>query len=141
MVLQLTVAPALRRRPAEQAHGQCGYCPTQENISWVLLTVEHILPISKSGRTVEENLWLSCRLCNEVKDVLTEATDPESGTMVDLFNPRLQAWADPFAWSEDGSRIIGLTPTGRFTVNALSLNRELRGPPARSGQKPAGIED
>jgi hypothetical protein len=52
--------------------------------------------------------------------------DPESGTMIDLFNPRLQAWADHFAWSEDGTRIIGLTPTGRSTVNALSLNSELR---------------
>jgi hypothetical protein len=51
--------------------------------------------------------------------------DPESGTMIDLFNPRLLAWADHFAWSEDGTRVIGLTPTGRSTVNALSLNSEL----------------
>jgi hypothetical protein len=122
----LTVASALRQRLAEQARGRCGYCLTQEIVSGVPLTVEHILPISKGGRTVEENLWLSCRLCNEAKGVLTEATNPESGTMVDLFNPRLQAWADHFAWSEDGTRVIGRTPTGRSTVNALSLNGELR---------------
>ena len=85
----MTVAPALRQRLAKQARGRCGYCLTQEIVSGVPLTVEHILPIFKGGRTVEENLWLSCRLCNEAKGVLTEATDPESGTMVDLFNPRL----------------------------------------------------
>jgi hypothetical protein len=122
----LTVAPALRQLLAVQARGRCGYCLTQEIVSGVPLTVEHILPISKGGRTVEENLWLSCRLCNEAKGVLTEATDPESGTMVDLFNPRLQAWADHFAWNDDGTRVIGRTPTGRSTVNALSLNSELR---------------
>lgn len=122
----MNVSPALRQRLAEQARGRCGYCLTQEIVSGVPLTVEHIFPISKGGRTVDENLWLSCRLCNEAKSVLTEAADPESGTIVDLFNPRLQAWADHFAWIEDGTRIIGLTPTGRSTVNALSLNSELR---------------
>ncbi len=29
-----------------------------------------------------------------------------------------------FAWSADFSLIIGLTPTGRATVEALQLNRE-----------------
>ena len=122
----MTIAPAWRRRIAEQARGRCGYCLTQEVVSGVPLTVEHILPIAKGGRTVEENLWLSCRLCNEAKGVLTEATDPESGATAALFNPRLQAWADHFAWSEDGTRIIGRTPTGRSTVKALALNGELR---------------
>jgi len=28
-----------------------------------------------------------------------------------------------FAWSEDATRIIGLTPTGRATVEALQINR------------------
>jgi 5-methylcytosine-specific restriction endonuclease McrA len=67
----LTVAPALRQLLAVQARGRCGYCLTQEIVSGVPLTVEHILLISKGGRTVEENLWLSCRLCNEAKGVLT----------------------------------------------------------------------
>jgi 5-methylcytosine-specific restriction endonuclease McrA len=93
----LTVSPTLRQRLNEQTRGHCGYCLTQEIVSGIPLTVEHILPISKGGRTVDENLWLSCRLCNEAKGVLTEAMDPESGTMIDLFNPRLQAWADHFA--------------------------------------------
>ena len=90
------------------------------------LTVEHIIPIARGGQAVEENLWLSCRLCNEAKGVLTEAMDLESGATFPLFNPRLQVWADHFAWSEDGTHVIGQTPTGRCTVDALSLNGEFR---------------
>jgi hypothetical protein len=75
---------------------------------------------------VEDNLWLSCRLCNEAKGVLVEATDPETGATVPLFNPRTQAWQDHFAWSQDGTQVMGQTPAGRATVSALDLNSELR---------------
>ncbi|NCP16423.1 HNH endonuclease [bacterium] len=122
----MALTPARRRRIAEQARYRCGYCLTQEIVSGVALTVEHIIPTARDGQTVEENLWLSCRLCNEAKGMLTEAIDPESGATVPLFNPRLQIWADHFAWSEDSTHVIGQTPTGRSTVKALSLNDELR---------------
>jgi len=98
---------------------------TQEVVSGVPLTMEHIIPQAKGGGTVEENLWLSCRLCNEAKGVLTEAVDPISSTVAPLFNPRTQVWAEHFAWSEDGAQVIGRTPTGRATVVALKLNSEL----------------
>jgi hypothetical protein len=88
--------------------------------------LEHILPKSSGGQSVEENLWLSCRLCNEAKGILTEAVDSENGALVPLFNPRKQDWRDHFVWSNDGTIIIGRTPTGRATVDALSLNGELR---------------
>jgi hypothetical protein len=52
----------------------------------------------------------------------THAADPDTGTTVPLFNPRTQKWGDHFRWSEDGLRIIGLTPTGRATVLALHLS-------------------
>jgi hypothetical protein len=121
----LTTAQPLRQRIAEQARYRCGYCLTQEAVSGVPLTVEHIVPKAKGGQTVEENLWLSCRLCNEAKGVLTEAVDPKSGAAVPLFNPRIQVWADHFTWSEDSTRVIGRTSTGRATVVALELNSEL----------------
>ena len=122
----MTIAPALRRRIAEQAHYRCGYCLTQEIVSGVPLTMEHILPKASGGQSAEENLWLSCRLCNEAKGILTEAVDTESNSSVPLFNPRTQVWVDHFAWSEDGTLILGQTPVGRATIEALSLNSELR---------------
>ncbi|MCI0394840.1 MAG: HNH endonuclease [Chloroflexi bacterium] len=116
----------LRARIATQARHRCGYCQTQEVVSGIPLTLEHIIPKAAGGSDEEWNLWLSCRLCNEEKGVLTEAVDPESGETVALFNPRTQEWKEHFAWSEDGTYITGRTACGRATIVALSLNSELR---------------
>src|SRR5262249_45320693 len=51
-------------------------------------------------------------------------SDSVSGEQVPLFHPRKHRWRDHFAWSEDGTEVLGLTPTGRATVVALHLNRE-----------------
>ena len=115
-----------RRRIAEEAQYRCGYCQTQEVVSGIPLTMEHITPRAKGGNDDNENLWLSCRLCNEKKGMLLEALDPNTGETVPLFNPRTQTWSDHFTWSEDGSRIIHKTAIGRATVDVLSLNDELR---------------
>jgi hypothetical protein len=95
-------------------------------VSGIPLTIEHITPKAKGGKDENENLWMSCRLCNEKKGVLLEALDPDTGETVSLFNPRTQTWSDHFIWSEDGSRIIPKTAIGRVTVDVLSLNDELR---------------
>lgn len=122
----MTVAAGLRQRIAKQAHNRCGYCLTQEVVSGIPLTMEHIVPKSSGGQSVEENLWLSCRLCNEAKGVRIEAMEMESNQIVPLFNPRTQNWKDHFAWSGDGTLILGRTPIGRATIAALFLNSELR---------------
>ena len=102
---------------------RCGYCHTDERFTGSLLSIEHILPVAAGGPTVRMNLWRSCRECNERKGVQTEATDPESGEIVDLYNPRIQSWRDHFRWSADGLLVIGLTAIGRATVDAVDLNR------------------
>lgn len=122
----ISSAQTLRQRIAEQARYRCGYCLTQEVVSGIPLTLEHITPKAKGGQDTEENLWLSCRLCNEAKGILTEALDPETESIVPLFNPRTQIWTEHFTWNENRTSIIGQTPTGRATVIALSLNSELR---------------
>jgi hypothetical protein len=43
--------------------------------------------------------------------------------LVDLFHPRTQRWQAHFTWDERFELIIGLTATGRATVEALQLNR------------------
>ena len=86
------------------------------------MTLDHIVPQAAGGPSVEENLWLACRRCNEFKGVQTHAPDPETGRLVDLFNPRSQVWAEHFEWSEDGTNILGKTSCGRSTVLALQMN-------------------
>jgi hypothetical protein len=61
-------------------------------------------------------------MCNNYKNAQTEGLDPETGRRVRLFNPRRQRWADHFAWSEEGLRVLGRTPCGRATVLSLQLN-------------------
>jgi len=86
------------------------------------LEIEHITPLAQGGSDDESNLWLACPICNRYKGDKTTGMDPESGETVPLFNPRIQVWNDHFRWSEDGLRIIGLTPVGRATVDALHLS-------------------
>lgn len=69
------------------------------------------------------NLALACQGCNNHKHVKTEALDPVNKELVPLYHPREQRWRDHFAWDEECTRIVGLTPTGRATVEALQLNR------------------
>ena len=87
-------------------------------------SVEHIVPIEKGGESVLENLALACQGCNGHKHTKTEGRDPINKENVALFHPRSQRWQDHFAWDHTGTLILGLTPAGRATVEALKLNRE-----------------
>jgi hypothetical protein len=72
------------------------------------------------GQTVFDNLALSCTVCNRRKGSDIGSIDSETGTLVPLFNPRTQKWADHFLF--DGAYIVGLTAVGRTTVAFLQLN-------------------
>ena len=85
--------------------------------------MEHIIPLAKGGTHDLDNLAWSCQGCNSRKYVSTEALDPVTGQTVPLYHPRRDRWSAHFAWNEDNTLVIGLTPTGRATVEKLQLNR------------------
>jgi HNH endonuclease len=114
------ISEALKARAL--AENQCGYCQSLQKYVLGILEIEHIIPKATGGSDDEDNLWLSCRLCNAYKGIQTEAPDPISDRTVQLFNPRTQRWLRHFAWSADDVYIMGLTPCGRATVLALQLN-------------------
>ncbi len=120
---QTYVPVALRQRVEQQARRRCGYCLTTESTAGTPMEIEHIVPESQGGATVEENLWLACSTCNRHKASRTTVVDPASGQRVPLFNPRAQVWEEHFSWGGSGTRIIGITAVGRATVEALKLNR------------------
>ena len=109
----------------EAAGNRCGYCLSHQRYTNSKLEIEHINPKSNGGTDAEENLWLSCGLCNRYKGMQTNGFDEETQTYCNLFNPRRQIWAEHFSWSADGAFIIGSTPIGRVTINALKLNNEI----------------
>ena len=61
--------------------------------------------------------------CNDYKGDRIEATDPLTGEVTRLFDPRHQRWSEHFTWTTPGDEIVGLTAMGRATVVALRLNR------------------
>lgn len=119
------ISDELRARVREQADDRCGYCLSPQKYVMGKLEIEHIIPTSHDGTDDEDNLWLSCRMCNNYKGSQTQALDPVSGDHVPLFNPRHQKWSAHFSWSNDGIRIVGQTASRRATVLALQLNNEI----------------
>ncbi len=119
------VGSEVRATVREHARGRCEYCRIDEQWTGHEFTLDHVAPESRGGPSTHENLAYVCIGCNVRKSNKTEAPDPVSGENTPLFNPRAQRWSDHFCWSADTRLILGLTPTGRATVLALSLNREL----------------
>ncbi len=108
---------------AARARGRCEYCQSPADYATQSFSVEHIVPVSRGGDTLLDNLALACPGCNAYKHAKIEALDPVDGIVVSLYNPREQKWQDHFAWNEDFTRILGLTATGRTTVSTLQMNR------------------
>lgn len=117
------IAKALREEVAADARHRCGYCRTSARITGTPMEMDHIIPESLGGPTARDNLWLACSMCNDHKGNRIAATDPISGEVVRLFDPRRQSWADHFEWSLTGDTILGKTAIGRATVVAVRLNR------------------
>lgn len=67
---------------------------------------------------------IACQGCNNFKYSHIQAIDPINGKPAPIYHPRQCSWYDHFMWSKDMTRILGLTPIGRATVDRLRLNRE-----------------
>ena len=117
-----SIPESVRRRVRKAAKNRCGYCLSPQKLVVGKLHIEHIKPSAKGGTDEESNLWLACSPCNLSKGAKISEIDPLSGRKDKLFSPRKQNWYRHFRWASDGARIIGLTPTGRATVVALSPN-------------------
>jgi len=116
------IPSAVDRKVRTAARNRCGYCLSPQHLVMARLEIEHILPRAHGGSDDEANLWLSCPICNGHKSDKLQAEDPETQTTAPLFNPRVQKWSEHFRWTDDGLRIVGLTPIGRATVVALHLS-------------------
>lgn len=118
------IGAELRQRVIERAAGCCEYCRSQAKYATQSFSVEHVVARAKGGMTTLDNLALACQGCNNHKYDKVVAHDPVSGRLVPLYHPRRDRWEELFAWSDDFALILGLTPTGRATVDTLLLNRD-----------------
>jgi 5-methylcytosine-specific restriction endonuclease McrA len=76
------ISENVKTRVREAAKNRCGYCRSLQKYVLGVLEIEYIIPKASGGNDNEENLWLSCRLCNSYKGVQTKATDPISDQTV-----------------------------------------------------------
>ena len=107
---------------ALRALHRCEYCREPEAMFNFPFEVEHIVPISEGGDGQESNLALACRSCNLFKGPFVQATDPQTNSSVDLFNPRRDSWHLHFKVQLETGEIVGLTPMGRSSASRLNIN-------------------
>jgi 5-methylcytosine-specific restriction endonuclease McrA len=115
---------ALKQLVFDRASGLCEYCRSQARFAIDPLVIDHIQPVSRGGKTIAENLALSCQTYNSYKYTKTEALDPVTNQSVSLFHPREMIWEEHFTWNEDVTQSIGITPVGRATIALLQINRD-----------------
>ena len=117
----MTVSASIRRIVTQRAGNRCEYCLLAQAGQEALFHIDHIIPEMDGGLTEPENLALACVSCSLRKGARQFSVDPTTRRLVRLFHPRRQRWPAHFRWN--GFRVMGITATGRATVDALKLNR------------------
>ncbi|MBD1866474.1 HNH endonuclease [Leptolyngbya sp. FACHB-541] len=116
-----TISASLRRLVIQRAGNRCEYCGISQIGQVATFHIDHIIPVVAGGETIAENLALACVSCSLRKGARQVLEDSETGEVVSIFNPRKQVWKEHFVWRD--VQVIGLTATGRATLQALDLNR------------------
>ncbi len=115
------IPPALLGAVRRRAHDRCEYCLLPQRTQEATFHADHIKPRKEGGTTSIDNLALACVTCSLKKAARTHALDPRTDAIVPLFHPRRDRWDAHFRWTTRW-RVIGKTPTGRATVQALAMN-------------------
>lgn len=85
------ITVALKRLVFDRAKGCCEYCRSQARFAIESLVIEHVIPVSRNGATIDANLALACQGCNNYNKM-------SDALVVALYNPRTMLWRDHFAW-------------------------------------------
>ena len=117
------IPSSLRQLVIQRAKDRCEYCCLSQVGQAATFHIDHIIPVMAGGATTSDNLALACVSCSLRKSARQTVKDPETKKEVSIFNPRQQAWQENFRWDE--VRIVGLTATGRGTVEVLKMNRPM----------------
>ncbi len=114
----------MRRAVARRAKHCCEYCGIADDAVLVPHEPDHVIGEQHGGTTSLENLAYACFRCNRFKGPNIATHDPETGSLVPLFNPRRDRWQEHFRL--DSVEIVPLTPIGRGTAALLRFDDEQR---------------
>ena len=114
------VSAPLRRLVRDRARERCEYCLLPDTVSFYPHEIDHVVAEKHDGQTIENNLCLSCWVCNRHKGSNLTSIDLQMGAITPLFHPRQDRWEDHFRLA--GAEIEGITPRGRTTARMLHFN-------------------
>ncbi len=115
---------SLRRLIWRRANDTCEYCRISQSLDDLPFEIDHIIASKHRGPTIAGNLALSCYYCNAFKGPNIAGVDSKSEKITPLFHPRHEEWIEHFEWN--GPVVVGLTPTGRATIDVLRMNQPER---------------
>jgi hypothetical protein len=104
----------------QRAKNRWEYCQLPQQGHEERFSIDHVIAKKHGGSDSPQNLAYCCLRCNLFKGTDLSGIDPDTKLVTALYNPRGQPWREHFRW--DGCAVIGLTPTGRATVNLLQRN-------------------
>ena len=118
-----------KERVRKRAGDRCEYCHLpQAATPFITFHIEHVIAKQHTPDDEDldnpERLALACDRCNLLKGPNLSSIDPESGEIVNLFNPRKDHWGEHFA--VQASMIVGVSSTGRAPVRLLNMNESRR---------------
>jgi hypothetical protein len=111
----------LRRLVIQHADNRCEYCGLAQEGQLATFHIDHVIPVAAGGETTADNLALASVSCSLRKGARQTVTDLVTNQEVSIFNPRIDEWHTHFYW--ENVYLVGRTPKGRATVDALALNR------------------
>lgn len=115
----------LRKFVRERANDVCEYCRLPQTVvSFARFQVEHIHAKQHHGTDEPDNLAWACPRCNAYKGPNLTSIDMETQKVTLIYHPRTDNWEEHFV--QVGIEIVGLTATGRCTVELLHMNDEDR---------------
>ena len=117
------ISGRLRSLVISRAGNRCEYCLLAQDGQEATFHIDHVIPQTAGGQTTLDNLALACVSCSLRKSSRQYIVDSQTATEVAIFNPRTDDWKKHFEWR--GLQLVGLTPSGRATIEALALNRPL----------------
>ncbi len=115
----------VRKQVRERAGERCEYCRIPQAVTpLVSHHIEHILAKQHGGDDSLENLALACDRCNAYKGPNLTSVSPDSGKIVELYNPRTHCWEEHF--EETTGVIHGISEIGTVTSRLLMMNAPRR---------------
>ncbi len=114
------ISEVIRLKVKERANYRCEYCLIHQEDFFFPFEIDHIISLRHEGKTVLNNLALSCGTCNRMKAADIGTYLNENLEFIRLFNPRIDNWSKHFEINH--GEIFALTLIGEATVKLLDLN-------------------